>query len=244
VDRARGSLWAATEGTLNMRGGTARDVGRSALRRYDLGSGRLLETLEPPSGPGPHLFNDLVVDRDGGVFVTDSEEGSIWRRRVGAGRLERLAGPHALEYPNGIALSSDETKLFVAHLAGVAVFDLTTGRTSALPHPESVTLADIDGLYRDGHRLVAIQNGLSPARVALFELTPEEDRVVGVRVLERGHPLFAAIPTTGAVADGMFYYIANAQLRAFDRDNRILPEEKLQETVILRTALAAGGRAR
>jgi len=237
VDASRRVLWAATEGTLNMKGGGPGDVGRSALRQYDLRSGRLVRSLELHPDPGPHLFNDVAVDARGQVLVTDSEDGSVWRLRQGAERLERLAGPGALDYPNGLALSSDERRLFVAHLAGIAVFDLSSGRMSALPHPEWLTLTDIDGLYREGHRLVAVQNGLSPARVALFDMNPEEDRVIGMRILERGHPLFASIPTTGAVAEGWFYYIANAQLRAFDAKNQILPMEKLQEPVILRARL-------
>jgi len=242
VDSARGALWVATEGTVNMRGGTAADVGRAALRQYDLRSGRLVKELELRPDPGPHLFNDVVVDRQGQVFVTDSEDGSVWRLRHGSGRLERLAGPRALDYPNGLALSSDERRLFVAHLAGISVFNVATGHASALPHPGSMTLTDIDGLYREGHRLVAVQNGLTPARIAVFDMTPDEDRVVAMRVLERGHPLFASIPTTGAVADGWFYYIANAQLRAFGPNNDILPMEKLQQPVILRTRLASEGR--
>ena len=244
VDAARRALWVATEGTLSMKGGTSGDVGRSALLQYDLRSGRLLKKVEMRPDPAPHLFNDLVVGEDGGVFLTDSEHGSVWRLRAGSDRLDRVAGPRALEYPNGIALSSDERRLFVAHLAGIAVFDLATGARTALPHSAGLTLTDIDGLYREDHRLVAVQNGLTPPRVVVFDMTAGEDRVVGVRILERGHPLFASIPTTGTIAEGWFYYIANAQLRAFSGESQIFPLDKLQEPVILKTPLEpAGGRA-
>ncbi len=237
VDAARRALWVASQGTLVMKGGVAADVGRSALLQFDLQSGRLLKKVEVRPNRLPHLFNDLVIERGGGVLLTDSEHGSVWRLPPGSDRLEALAGPRALDYPNGIALSSDERRVFVAHLSGIAVFELATGRRSELPHPDALTLSDIDGLYRDRHRLVAVQNGLVPPRVVVFDLNAGEDRVLGMRVLERGHPLFASIPTTGTVARGWFYYIANAQLRAFTADNAILPLEKLQETVILRTRL-------
>ena len=237
VDSTRRTLWVATEGTLDMVDARQADIGRSALLQYDLRSGRLLKKLEMGRDPGPHLFNDVALDPEGGVFVTDSEDGSVWRLRPAAERLERLAGPRAFEYPNGIAMASDGRRLFVAHLAGVAVIDPQTGRSTPLSHPDTVTVAGIDGLYREGHRLVAVQNGLTPARVAVFDMNEAEDRVTALRVLERGHPLFDSIPTTGAVAEGWFYYIANAQLRAFTPDHRILPAEKLQESVILKTRL-------
>lgn len=239
VDPAGRTLWAATEGTLSMRGGTRDDVGRSALVQYDLRTGRLLKKVELRPDPAPHLFNDLVLGGDGSVFLTDSEHGSVWRLRPGAGRLEPVGSPRSLEYPNGIALASDGRRLFVAHLAGIDILDLATGHRSPLRHPGSLTLAGIDGLYRRGHDLVAVQNGLEPPRIVVFTMTPGEDRVLGLRVLERGHPLFPSIPTTGAIAEDAFYYIANAQLRAFGPDDRIFPLERLQETVVLRTRLDA-----
>lgn len=238
VDAARRILWAATEGNLQMDGASPQDDGRAALVRCDLASGRVIEKYEAPRDGSRHLFNDIALGRQGEVFVTDSEAGSVYRVAGDGRRLERLVGPDVLEYANGIALSSDERRLFVAHVAGIAVVDLATGRVAALPHGDGVTLADIDGLYRDGHRLVAVQNGLTPARVVEFSMTDAEDRVTGLKILERGHPLFASIPTTGAVANGWFYYIANAQLRAFGADHHILPTEQLQETVILKTRLA------
>lgn len=240
VDSAGRTLWAATEGTVSMRGGTKADVGRLALVQYDLRTGRLLRKVEVRPDPAPHLFNDLVLGGDGSVFLTDSEHGSVWRLRPGAGGLEPVGSPRSLEYPNGMALSSDGRRLFVAHLAGIDVLDLATGHRSALPHAGSLTLAGIDGLYRRGHELVAVQNGLEPPRIAVFTMTSSEDRVVGLRVLERGHPLFPSIPTTGAIAEDAFYYIANAQLRAFGPDDRIFPLERLQETVVLRARLDAG----
>lgn len=236
VDQARRLLWAATEGDLNMQGAVAGDDGRAALVKYDLESGRLVKKYELSPDPGHHLFNDIAIDRDGNVFVTDSEAGAIYTVRRDADRLTRLLGPGAFEYPNGIALSSDERRLFVAHVAGIGVVDLATRGVTSLPHPDAVTLVDIDGICRDGHRLIAVQNGLSPARIVQFNLAASEDRVIDAIVLERGNPLFASIPTTGAVAEGWFYFIANAQLRAFTPDHRIMPD-KLQEPVILKTRL-------
>lgn len=239
VDAARRVLWAATEGNLNMQDAQPGDVGRSALVAYDLRTGRLRRRFDVAPDPIRHLFNDVALGADGEVYVTDSEEGSVYALATGSERLERLIGPRALDYPNGVALAGDGRRLFVAHVAGIAVVDIASRRVTPLPHPPDTTVADIDGLYRVGHGLVAVQNGLSPARIAHFMLDDREQRVVGLRLLERGHPLFASIPTTGTMAGEWFYYIANAQLRAYTPDNRLLPLDRLQETVVLRTRLGA-----
>lgn len=237
VDPVRRELWAATQGHLNMQDATPGEDGRAALMKYDLASGRLIKKYEPEGDAGRHLFNDVAFDGQGNVYVTDSEAGSVYVVRRADDRLERLVGPGQFAYPNGIALASDGRRLFVAHLGGTAIVEIATRTVSPLACEENVALTDIDGMYRDGHRLVVVQNGLAPARVAVLTLNAAEDRVTGATVLERGHALFAAIPTTGAVVDGWFYYIANAQIRAFGRDHRILPMDKLQEPVILKTRL-------
>lgn len=80
--------------------------------------------------------NDLVVDREGGIFFTDpgglSREGQPPPRPSvyyisPAGELSRLTGDIAR--PNGIQLSPDETKLYIADSAGewVIAYDVAAG---------------------------------------------------------------------------------------------------------------------
>ena len=55
--------------------------------------------------------NDIVVRQDGTIYYTDPREGTIWvldrdtRQRTAAASLDNC---------NGIALSGDQTQLFVA----------------------------------------------------------------------------------------------------------------------------------
>lgn len=244
VDATRRLLWAATEGNLSMKDAAPAEDGRSALAAFDLRSGRLVRKFEPRE-PGRHLFNDIAIDSSGRAYVTDSEAGSVYVTVPAAGGLDLVAGPGRFEYPNGVALSADGRVLYVAHLAGISLIDVATRRVTPLAAPPDVALSDVDGLYVDDdggrpqgaphHPLIAVQNGLSPARIVRFDLAPGGDRVTGATVLERGNRLFASIPTTGALAGEWFYYIANSQVRAFTPDHRILPPDKLEETVVLKT---------
>lgn len=57
-----------------------------------------------------------------------------------------------------------------------------------------------------------------------------------VKVLEASNPEFDE-PTTGAIADGAFYFLANPQLRAFDENHKIWPLDRLRDVVVLRLPL-------
>ncbi len=131
VDAARRSLWVCSaEG--DAPGGNATRA--STLFRSDLATGRALEKIASPPG-GRHLFNDVAIAKDGGLFLTDSEEGTVYRLRAASGKLEIFQKPGRLYYPNGIALSDDGRFLYVAHELGIVAWELPSGRTS----PEILT---------------------------------------------------------------------------------------------------------
>ena len=233
VDASRKSLWVCSaEADSPSPGGKATRA--STLFRFDLATGKTLRKIPSPPG-GTHLFNDIALEKDGGLFLTDSEEGAVYRLRAGRETLEVFQAPGRFFYPNGIALSDDGRYLYVAHVLGVAAWELGNGRSFDLPTPEDVTIVGIDGLSFHRGGLVAIQNGMEPNRVAYFPLAPSLDRVTGERVLERGNRNFE-IPTTGAVVGNSYYFIANSQLRALGPEG-VKDSEKRKPVVILEIGL-------
>ena len=184
----------------------------SGVFHYDLATGRLIKKHVLPADL---LFNDLVVTSLGDVFVTATRAQALYWIPVKTGRLEEWRPGLKLRDANGIALSSDQKRLFISNFPdGVTVIDLQSGSVRGLAHPASITLAAIDGLYFYNNSLIAVQNGWMAHRVARFFLNPALDRVDRAEVLERGNPLFD-VPTTGAVAGDTFYFIANSQLRYY-----------------------------
>jgi hypothetical protein len=241
-DRTPGSLWACTSEGDPAEGESASR--RSFLFRFDLESGKTLQKISSPPG-GRHLFNDLAIARNGDVFLTDSEEGSFYRLPAGTESLDRLVPADTLVYPNGIALSDDGRLLYVAHAGGILLWEVTKRRSFPLAAPDGVALAGIDGLSFWRGALIGVQNGTRPHRVVLFPLALSLDRVTGMRVLERGNPLFD-IPTTGAVAergegksvgDADYYFMANTQLRALGPGGVVKEPEKRKPVVILKLSL-------
>jgi hypothetical protein len=102
--------------------------------------------------------------------------------------------------------------------------------------PSGTTDYGIDGLYRHGNKLVAIQNGIRPHRVTAFEL---DDDGLSIR---RGWTLVANLPefdepTLGVVRGDDLYFVANSHWNRFDRDNRL--PEGLTGPIILKLSLLA-----
>ena len=64
-----------------------------------------------------------MVTPKGDVFITDSEDASVYKLPAGAGKLVRYSLGKRY-YPNGIALSPDGKTAFVAHAFGIVRMDL------------------------------------------------------------------------------------------------------------------------
>lgn len=190
-----GSLWAASN-----------TKGEAALYHYAVPSGRLLGKYALAQG---HYFNDLAIQAEGDVFVTDTQAGAVYWIPRATDRLELFSAGLRIAAANGIALSDDGRKLYVAGFPdGLVVVDLPSRSFHALAHPASLCLATIDGLAFFQGSLIAIQNGIMAHRVARFDLAPGLDSIVSFTILDRRDPLFEGI-TTGAIAGGWFYFMAN-----------------------------------
>jgi sugar lactone lactonase YvrE len=208
----------------------------SALFRFHVDTGKLLGKFMLPGQDQPHLCNDIALGRAGEVFLTDSKPGLVHRLRPGKDQIEVLVGPGTLYYPNGIAISPDFQKLFVADFGkGLSIVDVATGQVRNLPYPKNVIVAGIDGLYLHNGSLLAVQNGAG-TRIMRFRLNAALDAIESEEILESRNPLFQ-IPTTGVPVGDSFFYIANSQLLALDDFGKLKPEAKLEESVVLELAL-------
>jgi hypothetical protein len=184
----------------------------SALIHFDLASGRIIRKYSVASG---HLFNDLVITQAGDVYLTDTRAGAIWYLARDAADLVQLPGK--FEAANGITVSNDGKFLYVSTFPdGISVVDVNTHAAAPIARPDDLCLAAVDGLYfhrgaSPGSRsLVAIQNGFMGPRVVRLQLTSDERGIQHFDVLERRNSLFDGV-TTGVVAGGDFFYMANIQ---------------------------------
>jgi len=130
VDQKTHSLWVCSAQE------TGADAGSAGVFHYDLRSGKLIKKYVAASKE-QHLFNDLVLSAQGDVYLTDSTAGHVYQILHGKDVLELMSDFKPLSYPNGIALSDDQSKLYVAHFnGGLTVLDLKSHQTKLVSRPK------------------------------------------------------------------------------------------------------------
>jgi hypothetical protein len=238
VDAKRRLLWGCTAGHRQMANAKPEDDGKTAVFKYDPATGKLLKEYPIPDNDGrKHWLGDLALDSQGDVYASDSLSPAIYVIRQDKNEIEPfVAGPPFIN-PQGIVLTPDEKKLLMAnYLKGLFLIDLQTKRVQEIIAPTDATLLGIDGIYRAGHEVIAVQNGITPNRVVRLKLTDDYSKVENLEVLEANNPVFDE-PTLGVVVGDRFYFIANSQWSAIDAKGQLAPPEKLRNPVILRTKL-------
>ncbi|MEZ4429274.1 MAG: hypothetical protein R3A51_16495 [Nannocystaceae bacterium] len=237
VDSTRDQLWIVSTAAPFMQGyDEARDAGHSELVGVSLADGAFVGRWPAPASPAQ--INDVTVARDGTVYVTESASGAVLRRPptlAPGAPLEVLTPAGALLGANGLALDADERSLYVCDFFGLHRVALETGERTRVAAPDGVqTLGGIDGLERQGDTLLAIQNLFGPGRVWALRLSADGQAITAARILDDAHPRYHG-PTTGAVADGRFLYLADASLQ-FDGQT-IAPARDGQRHAILSVPL-------
>lgn len=119
VDPARGVLWAATTAFgPEMIDYVVEDLGKTGIAKVDLKTGQIQKKYFLDVEGGPHGFNDLDLTRDGDIFITDSQGGSVCVLYHDREKITEFLPAGSFRFPNGIALSDDQKHLFIAHSRG------------------------------------------------------------------------------------------------------------------------------
>ena len=238
IDRARGLLWGVAFHRLPQApGDSGNAAARSQVFALALPEGRVVRRVKSPDDGRSHLFNDLVIGRNGAVYFTDSEAGAVWALEPGRDSLRLLhqAPPERFAYPNGIAFLPKERGLLVAHWQGLVTIDLPAGPVTPVRAASDTVVGRVDGLYPACGGFLGIQNMTNPSRLIAFDL---DGAAVGkVRELERGRPDFRG-PTTGGFVGDTLFYVANAQIGPFDPRSQ---GGALAPVLVLRMPVRCGG---
>ena len=156
-DKDRKRLWVAADCP----------PGVSAIKACDRGAlmalstaGKVMTRIAPPSGsfhPGDVSASPV------GVFVSDSQNGAVYRLSKDGYSLSPVIEPGVGKSGQGTAIDADGTHLLVADYSqGVASVDLASGERILLPRQDGKPLRGIDGLTRCGSTYYGIYNGAAP----------------------------------------------------------------------------------
>ena len=203
VDPARRRLWIASASVEQTPHPETAFRGLIAL---DLDSLRIAARVPLPGSPG-----DLTVAPDGTVFASDPESGAVFRLPPGGGVASVLVPAGRLLSPQGLVVSSDRRRLYVAdYVYGIGIVDLANGHVRRLAALRPAMLDGVDGMIGERDALIAIQNGVSPHRIVRLRLDRPGETVIGVDTIERANPAWGE-PTLGTIAGGELLYVADGQ---------------------------------
>ncbi len=207
----------------------------TSLFTFDLKSAKLLQRYDLQDEKHTHLLNDLILAEDGTLYVTDSFDSSVYSLAPNADSLKLFIRSNEIESPNGIAISEDNTKLYVASFSkGVRVIDIAT--KSFLNEPDIQGESQgIDGLeFYKGH-LYGIQNGLQIPlhNFRKLVLNPQQDRITAIEVIDRDNKELK-VPLTFCINGNQAVVIGNSNLEFLDQKTLSFPEpDSLKRTKLL-----------
>lgn len=230
----RGLLYASTAAVPFIVDHQKEDDGKAGVFAFDLKTGKTVRKVWlTGASAGQHFLNNMVVERDGTVLVSDSASPAVYRWRPGSDALELLPWSKPFRSTQGLALSSDEKTLYLNDWSdGVWAVNLATGERRQVEGPAGVWLGGLDGLtpVRDG--FVAVQIGVKPDRLLRLHLDRAGSKITSVDVLERNRPDYAE-PVQGSSDGKDFFYVANSQLNLVDGATGTFPIERAKPTVVL-----------
>lgn len=242
VDQKRGVLWAISSDAglaMPLKGNPRDCIGCSEVFKYDLQSGRLLKKYTLKNAPDKHFLNDLVINSNGDVYITDTVSSQVYLIPSAGGEMTEFARIEKNTYPNGVDLSADEKYLFVGLEGKIAAIDVRSRKVVYLTAIPDVKIGGIDGLYFYRNSLIAIQPFENGKMLVRYHLSKNFDAIVKAEIIEANHKLLNQ-PTTGVIVGKDFYYFANSQLQTFRKmfqPDGNFDKTKLSEVYILKVKI-------
>ena len=237
IDRERSLLWATEVALQGFVFVAESDWGRSAVLCYDLKTGKRLHRIEGPRGSA---LGDMTLAASGDVIISDGDGGGVYQVQANGEELKRLDAGEFISPQTPTVFPDGESIFIPDYLRGIAVLEVSTKRVRWLSTEDRFALNGIDGLYLEGRKLLAIQNGTSPERVVALELDPSLSQITSQTVIERSTETLGD-PTHGVIIGNTFYYIANSGWDIIDDHGSLKPGAHPTEALIMRVPLSALG---
>jgi hypothetical protein len=204
---------------------------------FDLASRRLRYRYFLASDTVRNFFNDLAIAASGDVFITNSDNHSIWYWKHKALRPEKLPCAGVYE-PNGIAWDEHRKLLFVATRQGLMSLS-PDSKKAILLTMASGDSHGLDGIVLYKNSIIAVRNGFrdkTKHAVVRFDLSADGNRVEQSTVVDQNNIAFN-IPTTLVIRGNHLFVIGNSQMDMLDQKKHTDPNQPLKKPVILKYKL-------
>ena len=216
-----GGLWYASAAVPEFINVNEVNIGLTGLFRLDLNTGETTVRAVLPRTDTARVLGDLVFADDDTIYATESLTGALYHYSISENEFTEVIAPGQLRSMQGLVLDESGDYLYVAdYVGGLFRVRLEDYSIERVVGDETTNLFGIDGLYRYGDELIAIQNGIRPNRVAAFQLADDGLTVTGTRVLARNLPQFDE-PTLGTLFGDSLLFVANSHWNRFDREGNL-----------------------
>lgn len=205
-------LWVATSAIEEMEGFKPQLNGKGEILKVNIKT-RAIEKRYTVSGK--HLYGDLVVSKKGVVYVSDSNNPTIYK--IEDDSMMPWININAPVYNlQGLCLNADETRIYLAdYFNGIAEIPVADpDKFHWLEFPKNAIQKGIDGLVWHENALVAIHNGVKPIRIVKYFLDGAGN-ISTYKVLDNNRPEFNE-PTLAYIVKDKCYFFANCPWPAYN----------------------------
>lgn len=209
-------LWVTTSAMSVMKGYSDEMEGKNEILKIDIKTRKVVKRY---TVDGKHVFGDLLLAKNGDVYLSDSVDPLIYKIADDKVTLWKDLKHEAFNL-QGMVFNSDESQFFIAdYLKGIlAVSMKDISKTSWLKFPDGATKKGIDGLVFYKNALIGIHNGTKPIRVVKYDLNSDNTQITGFSVLDNNRKDFNE-PALATVSKGKLYYFANSPWNFYDAKN-------------------------
>lgn len=221
-------LWVATAAMPEMIGFTKEMEGRAEVVKIDI---KTRKTVKRFPVEGNHVFGDLVLDKQGNVYVSDSGDASIYK--ISDDKLTVWLDLKTEAFNlQGITFNEDCSKLFIVdYLKGILAIDVRNPQNrNWFKFPKGCTAKGIDGLTFYKNTLFAIHNGVKPIPVIQYNLNENQNNISSFKIIDHNRPEFDE-PALATMINNKLYFFGNSPWNAYDK-NLQLDSSKFEAPVL------------
>jgi glutamine cyclotransferase len=178
-------------------------------------------------------LNDLAVSQNNEIFMTDSESNRIYRIQRPNGKLEVYLDSEEINRSNGITISGDNARLYVASTKGIRIIDI---KTRHILNQANKDFSGIDGLKFYKNTLIGIvnvwNNHENKNGVFRYFLNEKGDAISKKEKII-GFDNSFQLPTTFDIVGNHIYFIKNTQIDNFNDSTKQVIDKNLLKSYIL-----------
>ena len=209
----------------------------SKVHAFDIRTGKVQQQYSIED-TARHLFNDLTLDANGKIYITDTYASSIYEVDPAGKKFHLCIRDSLIAFPNGIA-TNNKGKIYIATYShGLMQFYPASKKLVSLKgYSDSAKAFNLDGILFYNNTIIGVYNGAennSNNAIVQYTLNSAGDKITSERIIDMGNSYFHE-PTTLGIHNNRIYVLANSYLAAYNANKESVEgiKDKLGPVTVL-----------